>query len=161
MTKEQFRQSLKELFTKFPYYLATYVFLVGIIWLLFFPFKPVKLDPPLHITPNAQGEALLLAHTSNGQVFKVSYTGSMKPLLQGGEWAVTVAAYDKIQLGQVLVYKAPYNQSPIIHRAVQKDKDGWLMSGDSSPISESWFRVTPESYIGTAIAIFRDPKNTP
>ena len=155
------KQTLKAAFTQFPFCLATYVFLVGIIWLLFFPFKPVKLDPPLHITPNAQGEALLLAHTSNGQVFKVSYTGSMKPLLQGGEWVVTAAAYNQIQLGQVLVYKAPYNQSPIIHRAVQKDNYGWLMSGDSSPISESWFRVTPESYIGTAIAIFRDPQNTP
>lgn len=155
------KQTLKAAFTQFPFCLATYVFLVGIIWLLFFPFKPVKLDPPTYITPNAQGEALLKAHTSNGQVFRVSYTGSMKPLLQGGEWVVTAAAYNQIQLGQVLVYKAPYNQSPIIHRAVQKDKDGWLMSGDSSPISESWFRVTPESYIGTAIAIFRDPDTTP
>lgn len=155
------KQTLKAAFTQFPFCLATYVFLVGIIWLLFFPFKPVKLDPPTYITPNAQGEALLKAHTSNGQVFRVSYTGSMKPLLQGGEWVVTAAAYNQIQLGQVLVYKAPYNQSPIIHRAVQKDKDGWLMSGDSSPISESWFRVTPESYIGTAIAIFRDPNTTP
>jgi hypothetical protein len=161
MTKEQFSQSLKELFTKFPYYVATYVFLVGIIWLLFFPFKPVKLDPPTYITPNAQAEALLKAHTSNGQVFRVSYTGSMKPLLQGGEWVVTAAAYNQIQLGQVLVYKAPYNQSPIIHRAVQKDNLGWIMSGDSSPRTESFFRVTPESYIGTTIAIFRSSITTP
>jgi hypothetical protein len=161
MTKEQFSQSLKELFTKFPFYLATYVFLIGIIWLLFFPFKPVRLDPPIHITPNAQAEALLKAHTSNGQVFKVSHTGSMKPILQGGEWVVTVSAYENIQLGQILAYHAPYNKNPIIHRAVQKDKLGWIMAGDSAPTSEPWFRVTPESYIGTTIAIFRSPNSTP
>lgn len=161
MTKDQFLQSIKELFTKFPYYLATYVFLVGIIWLLFFPFNPVKLDPPTYTTLSAKEEAITKAQSANAQVFQVGYTGSMKPLLQGGEWVVVSSNYNSIQLGQVLVYKAPYHNNPIIHRAVQKDKDGWIMSGDSSPRSEPWFRVTPETYIGTAIAIFRNPQNTP
>lgn len=155
------RSILKSAFTELPYCLATYVCLIGMGWLIFFSWTPVKLDPPTYTTPNAQGEALIKAHTSNGQVFRVSYTGSMKPLLQGGEWVVTVAAYDKIQLGQVLVYKAHYNPNPLIHRAVQQDTHGWIMSGDSSPISESWFRVTPETYIGTTIAIFKDPNTTP
>lgn len=155
------RQNLKSAFTELPYCLATYVCLIGMGWLLFFGWTPVKVDPPTYITPNAQGEALIKAHTSNGQVFRVSYTGSMKPLLQGGEWVVTIPAYSAIKKGEVLVYQAPYNQSPIIHRAVEQDSLGWIMSGDSSPHTESWFRVTPESYIGTTIAIFRDPQNTP
>lgn len=153
----QLKQSFKELFTKFPYYIATYVCLVGMAWLLFFPFTPKKLDPSTYITPNAQGEALFKAHISNGQVFRVGHTGSMKPLLQGGEWIVTTTDYKSIQLGQILVYQAPYNQNPLIHRAVAKDNLGWIMSGDSSPHTESWFRVTQESYLGTCIAIYKHP----
>lgn len=157
----QFKQSLKELFTKFPYYIATYVCLVGMAWLLFFGWTPVKLDPPIYITPHAQGEALIKAHASNGQVFRVSYTGSMEPLLHGGEWVVTTSDYSAIKKGQVLVYKAPYNQTPIIHRAVEQDSLGWIMSGDSAQHTESWFRVIPPNYIGTTIAIYKTPQNTP
>lgn len=155
------KDSLKEFFTKFPFCLATYVCLVGIAYLLFFGWTPVKVDPPTYLTPTPKEEAIIKAISSNGQVYQVSYTGSMKPLLQGGEWVVSAKNYDSIQKGEVLIYQAPYNQSPIIHRAVEKDKLGWIMSGDSAKHTESWFRVTPETYIGTTIAIFKNPQNTP
>jgi hypothetical protein len=90
-----------------------------------------------------------------GKVWQVGFTGSMKPLLKGGEYVVTVYRYDAIRTGEVLVYTATYHDKPIIHRAVQKDGYGWLMSGDSSPRSESWARVTKDNYLGTAVAAYR------
>ena len=55
----------------------------------------------------------------------------------------------------MVVYRASYNSNPIIHRAVQKDLHGWLMSGDSAKVSESWARVTRENYLGTAVVGYR------
>ena len=147
---------LKAAFTAWPYCLATYVALIGAAWLLAFGWKPVKIDPPLHLVGNSQEAAIQEAARINGKVWAVMHTGSMKPLLQGGEHAVTVAKFDTVQRGQVLVYHATYNKNPIIHRAVEQDKYGWLMSGDSSPRSESWARVTSENYLGTVVAIYRN-----
>ena len=79
----------------------------------------------------------------------------MKPLLQGGEYAVTVKEYPKVKLGQVLVYNATYHNTPIIHRAVDKDRYGWLMAGDTAKQSESWARVTEQNYLGTVVAVYR------
>jgi hypothetical protein len=81
----------------------------------------------------------------------------MKPLLQGGEYVVTVSKFDDIKVGDILVYHASYNKNPIIHRAALKDKHGWLMSGDSSRLSESWARVTKDNYLGTAVVGYRKP----
>ena len=147
---------LKAAFTAWPYCLATYVALIGAAWLLAFGWKPVKLDPPIYSTSNSQEAAIQEAARINGKVWSVMHTGSMKPLLQGGEHAVTVAKFDTVKRGQVLVYRATYNANPIIHRAVEQDKYGWLMSGDSSPRSESWARVTSENYLGTVVAIYRN-----
>lgn len=91
----------------------------------------------------------------NGKVWNVSFTGSMKPLLEGGEYVVSVSRYDTIRKGEVLIYRQPYYPNPIIHRAVQQDKDGWIMSGDSAKHTESWARVTAKEYIGTVVAVYR------
>ena len=65
-------------------------------------------------------------------------------------------AYDSIQVGDVLEYSGrpdanKPDRRPIIHRAVAHDKGGWIMSGDHNRWSESWDRVTPETYIGTVL----------
>lgn len=148
---------LKSAFLELPYCIATYVCLIGMGWLLFFGWTPVKLNPPIHKTHEVQASAQLKAIELNGKAFQVAHTGSMEPLLKGGEWIVAVADYPSIQKGQILVYQAPYNKNPLLHRAVEKDHLGWIMSGDSAPHTESWFRVTPESYIGTAIIIYTHP----
>jgi hypothetical protein len=147
---------LKAAFTAWPYCLATYVALIGAAWLLFVPYVPTKLDPPIYSAGNSQEAAIQEAARIDGKVWAVSHTGSMKPLLQGGEYAVTVAKFDAVKRGQVLVYHAPYNKNPIIHRAVEQDKYGWLMAGDTAARSESWARVTSENYLGTVVAIYRN-----
>ncbi len=150
-------EQLKAAFTKFPYCLATYVCLIGAGWLLAFGWKPVKKDFPIYDSPIAESVAHETAQKLGGRAWAVGNTGSMKPLLQGGEYVVTVSKFDEIEVGQILVYHASYNKNPIIHRAALKDKHGWLMSGDSSRLSESWSRVTIDNYLGTAVVGYRKP----
>jgi len=145
------REQLKAAFTKLPYCLATYVCLIGAGWLLAFGWKPVEDNPPVYVRE--------VEVRAGEKVWHVSHTGSMKPFLQGGEYVVTVANYEAIRLGQILVYYAPYNKSPLVHRAVQKDKDGWIMSGDSAKHTESWFRVTKDNYLGTVVSVYRLDKS--
>lgn len=145
------REQLKAAFTKLPYCLATYVCLIGAGWLLAFGWEPVKDNPPVYVRE--------MEVRTGEKVWHVSHTGSMKPFLQGGEYVVTVANYEAIRLGQILVYYAPYNKSPLVHRAVQKDKDGWIMSGDSAKHTESWYRVTKDNYLGTVVSVYRLDKN--
>lgn len=151
------KEQLKAAFTSFPHCIATYVAIVGAGWLLFFGWKPVKLDPPVHAVVNPEQVARQEAARLDGAVWAVGHTGSMRPLLQGGEYAVTVSRFADVRLGEVLVYRATYHHNPIVHRAVQKDSHGWLMSGDSSPRSESWARVNADNYIGTVVAVYRLP----
>jgi len=149
------REQLKAAFTKFPFCLATYVCLIGAGWLLFAGWKPVRNDFPVYESARPSWEAQEAANKLGGKVWAVGYTGSMKPLLQGGEYVVTVGRFDEVKVGDILVYSATYHDKPIIHRAALKDKHGWLMSGDSSRLSESWSRVTKDNYLGTAVVGYR------
>jgi hypothetical protein len=149
------REQLKAAFTKLPFCLATYVCLIGAGWLLAFGWKPVRVDFPVEVAAMPANAAQAKAAELGGKVWHVGFTGSMKPLLQGGEYVVTVYRYDGIRTGEVLVYTATYHERPIIHRAVQRDSHGWLMSGDSAKVSESWARVTKDNYLGTAVAAYR------
>lgn len=149
------RETIRSAFTQFPYCVATYVCLIGAACLLFMPFRPVRVDPPVYAVANPSDAAKASATALNGRVWAVSNTGSMRPLLQGGEYVVTVSNFDAVQKGQVLVYHATYNKNPIIHRAVDRDKHGWLMAGDTAKHSESWARVTKENYLGTVFFVYK------
>ena len=151
------KEQLKAAFTSWPHCIATYVALLGAIWLLAFGWKPVKKDFPIYPSDAPELAAHDTAQKLGGKAWAVGFTGSMKPLLQGGEVIVTTDNFDSIEVGQVLVYHASYNKNPIVHRAALKDKYGWLMSGDSAPISESWARVTKDNYLGTAVVGYKKP----
>ena len=101
---------------------------------------------------------------TNGRKYvKVLGTGSMapyiSPALAGEDPAKTVVAvavfdskktYDDIKVGNLLVYRMPQQTkfSSIIHQAVQKDSDGWIMSGIGNSYSENLLRVTTYNYLG-------------
>jgi hypothetical protein len=149
------RNLLKSAFTSWPHCVATYVCLIGATWLLAFGWKPVRVDPKIYVTRYPEAEARQLAEQIGGKVWVVGFTGSMKPLLKGGEYVVSVPNFQSIKQGEVLIYNQPYHDKPIVHRAVQVDNDGWIMSGDSAKHTESWARVTASNYLGTAVAIYR------
>jgi hypothetical protein len=115
-----------------------------------------------------QHEALLaaaaFAQRAHGRLILTSGTPSMEPLIHGRTYAVIVKRpFESISGSDVLVYRGrPDANKPdsltILHRAVQHDKYGWLMSGDNNRWSESWDRVTSDNYTGTVVALFAFPQ---
>lgn len=123
-------------------------------------------EVPKHRIPNARAAAHEWVRKNGGRVFRTAATGSMKPLLDGPAYVVAEAVpFDQVQKGDVLFYNGRIDRTKpdrqvLIHRAVMKDKHGWIMSGDANRYSENWDRVTPETLMGRAVVIFEEEPNT-
>lgn len=106
----------------------------------------------------AQLESANLVATA---VVQFTPTGSMSPLIPqwGGFGVARYQSFDKARLGSVAIYTALWFQNgPLAHRLVQKDKDGFIASGDNNSRSENWERVTPANYLGEVLTVYRWPK---
>lgn len=76
---------------------------------------------------------------------------------------------DRVLPGRRVQYKTPMGETKVIpmdelyaivtHRLVQKDKAGWIASGDSNKHSENFERITPDNYFGTVLKIYTHPKS--
>ncbi len=116
----------------------------------------------------SQREAMLaanaLAKSVGGTLVLTSGTRSMEPLIHGRTYVVVAQRpYRSIARQDILLYRgrpdaAKSERRPLLHRAVLQDRYGWLMSGDNNRWSESWDRVTPDTYLGTVVAIFSFPQ---
>lgn len=101
-----------------------------------------------------------VARDIGGAVMITSGTPSMEPLIHGRTYVVLKKQpYAQIQKSDILVYMGRLDpRSPqrtcTLHRAVDNDRYGWLMSGDNNRWTESWDRVTPDNYVGTVVMIF-------
>jgi hypothetical protein len=123
---------------------------------------------PAKIQYTTQHDALLAAASfaklAHGSLILTSGTHSMEPLIHGKTYAVIVKEpFASINPRDLLVYRGRPNANlpdtmTILHRAVQHDKYGWLMSGDNNRWTESWDRVTSDNYSGTVIALFAFPQ---
>jgi hypothetical protein len=84
----------------------------------------------------------------------------MEPLIHGKTFVVVQKrSFGSIALRDLLVYMGRPDSSKqtrikMLHRAVAHDRYGWLMSGDNNRWSESWDRVTPDTFLGVAVALF-------
>lgn len=118
--------------------------------------------PAVRLSTAAQAlrVALQFASAIHGTVHLTSGTPSMEPIIRGRVYVVTRRQrYDEIREQQLLVYfgrpdPSRSDRQSMLHRAVLRDDGGWIMSGDNNRYSESWDRVTPETYVGTVEAIF-------
>jgi hypothetical protein len=123
---------------------------------------------PAKIQYATQRQALLAAASyaklTGGSLILTSGTHSMEPLIHGKTYAVIVKEpFQAINQRDLLVYRGrpdanKADTATILHRAVQHDKYGWLMSGDNNRWTESWDRVTPDNYSGTVVALFAFPQ---
>jgi hypothetical protein len=129
--------------------------------------EAVKVNP-LKIICRSRAEALALASTYLQQfpdsgLYVTSGTPSMEPFIIGRVYVVVqYRPYDSIERGEVLVYMGrpdanKTGRSCMLHRAVLRDHGGWLMCGDNNHWSESWDRVTPVNYLGTAVVVLEAP----
>lgn len=103
----------------------------------------------------ARSAALADAAKLKGNHYLTSGTGSMEPLLTGRVYVVGVAKpYDQLQQGEIANYRAKFADGGIVvHRLVQKDKGGWIGSGDNNRWSESNERIKPSNYIDTVVRV--------
>jgi hypothetical protein len=80
-------------------------------------------------------------------------------------WRATVVAiavfhpkknYKDIKVGDLVNYRIPQVKqfSSILHQAVQKDSDGWIMSGIGNSYSENLLRLTEENFIGIVEEVY-------
>jgi hypothetical protein len=91
--------------------------------------------------------------------FAVLGTGSMVPYIpaasKGADPLKTVCAYavpngfgyQQIKKGDLVIYRASWTPSLVIHQAAQRDSQGWVMSGLGNKESESFARVTEKDFV--------------
>ena len=99
---------------------------------------------------------------AGGRPVLVLPTGSMRPTVQDYDYVIIIPPseqpYDSIKEGDVIMYQADWttDSTPVLHRAVTKDKWGWIMKGDNPNNSyENKSRVTAENYLGKLHSIYR------
>lgn len=131
--------------------------------------KPTDQRPtsgPIHV--QASREPLLEAGLwaanyffGRHEVTTVGRTGSMLPLLNGGEVVVLAHDFDGIALGSVVAYRTVGGSSPaigsrLVHRIQARSDAGWIPQGDTPGCAlEEWNPITRENYVGTLVGIFR------
>jgi hypothetical protein len=101
--------------------------------------------------------AQLHARDKGGVVAQVNCCGSMKPLIQNGDWIVIVPTpFTADLLGKVVSYHPQWAKGGnIVHRLVSGTPAGFIASGDNNPTSEPTEPVTASIYNGEVIAIYR------
>jgi hypothetical protein len=115
-----------------------------------------------HYSSQAEAFAASVAYAAanGGTVVTTSGTPSMEPLIHGRTFAVVQnRPFASIATRDLLVYMGRPDASKatrvkMLHRAVEHDSGGWIMSGDNNRWSESWDRVTPQTYGGVVVALF-------
>lgn len=78
-----------------------------------------------------------LPHAQDGQDPLKTVVGYAKP---------SGAAFSAIRKGDLVVYWAEWVNGNVMHQAAQHDSGGWIMSGLHNSQSESFARVTAESF---------------
>jgi len=90
-----------------------------------------------------------------GRVYRTVGTPSMEPFITGQVYVVGVPKpYDQLQQGEIANYRPKFaNGSIVIHRLIQKDKGGWIGSGDNNRWSESNERIKQDNYLDAVVKI--------
>lgn len=124
---------------------------------------PDHKDPVIYDQYLTQDQAFNAAsidiEENGGKIYTLLPTGSMEPLLHGGDYVVVKnKGFDDLSPGEVIAYVPDWsiNRLPTIHRVLLRDSYGLLVAGDAvKGNEEAHFRVTPKNYIGVVTAVYR------
>jgi signal peptidase I len=138
--------------------------LVALLVFVYF-YRQKKTEYEVFYFENEQKLALALQAKSlqtGGRPVFVLPTGSMRPTVQDYDYVIIIPPseqpYDSIEEGDIVMYKAEWTTQdiPVLHRAVTKDRWGWIMKGDNPNNSyENKSRVTAQNYLGKLHSIYR------
>jgi hypothetical protein len=110
--------------------------------------------------PSPQIAAQAHAREITGRAFVVLSTGSMEPLITGGDWIVVDlrVPYDAIQVRDLLLYQAnwlPADAPPVVHMAAAKLGDEWIMDGIANAHYERGAqRLKRADYRGKVVQVY-------
>lgn len=129
---------------------------------------------PAHVDPvreefatseQAHAAAIARASSALGQhVYGPTHGTSMEPIIYAGDFVVLQErAFSEVREGKAYGYlpkpgddfprlAKDYNARPV-HRAITFTNGGWLMSGDSVPLSDSNVRMTAENLVGECVYV--------
>jgi signal peptidase I len=83
----------------------------------------------------------------------VDYSGSMRPLLKGGdELLVTVVPFEQVRAGMVVVYWPHWKHCPVVHLVVGEAPGGFRCKGIDNPDMDPE-PMTAATFIGVASKI--------
>lgn len=104
---------------------------------------------------DARKAAIAEAVAIGGKHYQTSGTPSMEPLCVGKVFLVAAPKkYEELQQGEIANYRPKWaNGGIVVHRLVQKDKGGWIASGDNNRNSENWERVKADNYLDAVVKI--------
>ncbi len=95
----------------------------------------------------------IAAHVPGARVFAVGATGSMRPVFSEKAFLVVEPApYEQLKIGDIILYRHPQFQSPVVHRILERHAQGFWTKGDYCDRPDSVY-VTTENYVMRVFAI--------
>jgi signal peptidase len=74
--------------------------------------------------------------------FEPVLSGSMRPAIQPGDMAILrPLPVDQLRVGDVIAYLPPDSPTPVMHRIVSLDAQGFITKGDANSVDDPWGRV--------------------
>lgn len=90
---------------------------------------------------------------SGTKVYTVAPTGSMRPLFDDNSVLLTEPApFDDLEIGDIVLFKHPRKNMPIVHRILEKRGDAFWTKGDNVGRMDD-VMVTRENYVGRVYGI--------
>lgn len=92
--------------------------------------------------------------TPNSKIFSIAATGSMKPMMDEHCLVVIVKdPFDSVNVHDVVIYTQTKTRQHVIHRVMEKRKDGKLWTlGDNNKRPDNEF-VTSANYVGKVCTV--------
>jgi signal peptidase len=98
----------------------------------------------------------LIAYTNVNTPLMVVASESMEPTYYKGD-IIFVSNRDPIRLGDIMVFKLPDRDIPIVHRVVEQKGERYLTKGDNNPIDDRFLYkrwLTKQNIVGKVVASF-------
>lgn len=140
-------------------------FVLGIFTHHIFVSKTV--DEYEFISPLTKDQAQAMAVITNAALglkyAEEIHTGSMRPILDSNHYVFYINAWDKVDIGQIVIARQPNIKYPVIHLVFEKgiDRNGnvWVHTRPYNGKGWDEVKITKNEYVGTYVGGFVfDPK---
>lgn len=125
--------------------------------------RTLELAPASSLTGDrALLAAAVLSHTVSGTVvYRVSESGSMRPLFDGNAVLLTEPApFESLEIGDIITYRHPTRDEVVVHRILERRGEAFWTKGDHNPAMDD-VMVTRDNYLQRVYAIIYGERGAP